>query len=140
MTSVRPKFLSPVLTNILMDEFTKDGLQKLIDRFKMTDEIAFDIMGLLRNGVSHKEISKLKSWDDVDQLSYYEDYRLARYTEDRSLTMDDTAVEEGEYKCKNPTCQSKRCIITDRQDRAGDEGATIHVTCSICGTHYSFNS
>ena len=48
-------------------------------------------------------------------------------------------VEEGEFPCRNRECKSKKCYYWQTQDRSGDEGASTHVLCTVCGTKYKFN-
>ena len=41
------------------------------------------------------------------------------------------------FKCSK--CKKKKCSVTQKQTRAGDEPATTFVTCLECGHQFSFN-
>jgi len=41
------------------------------------------------------------------------------------------------FKCSK--CKKNKCSVTQKQTRAGDEPATIFVTCLECGYNFSFN-
>jgi DNA-directed RNA polymerase subunit M/transcription elongation factor TFIIS len=41
------------------------------------------------------------------------------------------------FQCSK--CKKRRCTVTQKQTRAGDEPATTYVTCLECGHTFSFN-
>ena len=40
------------------------------------------------------------------------------------------------YKC--PKCKKRKCTVTEKQTRSGDEPATVYVTCKECKHSFSF--
>lgn len=109
-------------------------IKRLEKQYKPDDALWYQLLGYLHEGVSVDQL--LEANGQWNSLAYYDTYRTQRQKEDLTWIMDDTAVEEGSYTCANKACKSKRCYVWTEQNRSGDEGFTVHVTCSICGHHY----
>ena len=97
-------------------------LTRIILEYDDPQELAYQAVGLLNNGVSY---SKLKSdyqqekfgWDSV----LYVKERDARGYKDKILETP-PEVREGEMKC--PACNQAKTLVVEMQTRSADEGCT----------------
>lgn len=122
----------------MLDLSPEDEL-RLKAHLQPTPQQWYQLLGLLHEGVTMDELLSLRDYSCIEDLSYYASYREARRKEDRLWITDDTAVEEGQFACRDPECRSKRCYVETPQTRSADEGHTVKITCSICGSTYTFN-
>lgn len=82
--------------------------------------------------------------DDIDKdITEWDSNIYDRFREKNSQNnikmIQGVKVEESEFVCRNKKCRSKKCFMTQSQDRSGDEGMTTYITCIKCGVRYRFN-
>ncbi len=55
-------------------------------------------------------------------------------------SIDEPLIRSGEFPCRDRKCRSfktKETNISRSQDRSGDEGMTVRITCRVCGKSYT---
>jgi hypothetical protein len=91
-----------------------------------TDAEWVEIAGLYAAG---HEIAARRPFDIFTPLA-------APVAEERVVGLEDTAVEEGVWRCRDPKCKSRRVRTFQKQPRSADEGTTTFVVCTVCQKQY----
>ncbi len=84
-----------------------------------------------------------KIWNDKEDLYFslpeFESskYKYNKFIEEQFMTRD---VVEGLYICKNVACKSNKTESYTIQMRSRDEGETVVVRCTACGTFWQIRS
>ena len=105
----------------------KKVLSKIILKYDETDDLAYEVIGLINNGTSYKQlkedfINEKFEWDS----SVYKTNRDLRAFRDAMLTKP-PEVREGEMEC--PKCHKKKTMVREMQTRSADEGFTYYIHC-----------
>lgn len=119
------KTISKNEKTVITKTYAKHSYQKcgeLINNTKYTDKIIEDI-----------ENGRIK-WDSCA----YEEYRQKELNL-TEIYAKGIEIKDGEFKCNNKKCGSFKCTYYQKQIRSADEPMTTFVTCTICGSQYSFN-
>jgi DNA-directed RNA polymerase subunit M/transcription elongation factor TFIIS len=120
------------ITNILktFTKLTTTQIKELADviiEYDENDEVLYQAIGLLEDGINYKTIindfSKGKFfWDNQK----YAKFRENRAFKDNALK-NPPEVREGELEC--PKCKQKKTLVVEMQTRSADEGFTYFIHC-----------
>jgi DNA-directed RNA polymerase subunit M/transcription elongation factor TFIIS len=105
----------------------KEQIQSLLDIYDEKDEILYEIIGLIHEKYSIKDIiqdltKKRFSW----KSHYYKTFHKNREVQDAQLE-NPPEIREGEIEC--PKCKTKKTILVEMQIRRADEGFTYEIHC-----------
>lgn len=142
-----------ILNNYIKNEFI-DSVEKSIRNFSIEYANINDTPFLLEsiydmkldeiiNALS-KNKNLIKSEDDAikiallrpDELNPDNYEKIIKKKEIEEYKKNDIKSSSA-FKCSK--CKKSKCSVTQKQIRAGDEPATIFVTCLECGHKFSFN-
>ena len=98
-----------------------------ISEYSESDELFYEILGLLNEGFSFnniiKNINKNNfSWNN----SFYKKFAEKRDYKDNMLSKP-PEIKDGETEC--PKCLAKKTLIVEMQTRSADEGFTYFLHC-----------
>ena len=102
-------------------------LSKIILRYEEVDDLAYEAIGLLNNGVKYSQLKedflaekfgwKGNAYAQQQSMREFRDGMLSKPPE----------VREGEMEC--PKCHKKQTLVVEMQTRSADEGFTYFIHC-----------
>jgi hypothetical protein len=102
-------------------------LIKIILKYEEVDELAYEAIGLLNNGVKYAALKKDFLAESFGWAgSPYQQHRETRKFRDNILA-NPPDVREGEMEC--PKCHKKQTLVVEMQTRSADEGFTYFIHC-----------
>lgn len=123
----------------LSKNISKDaGLEHLIENIyldKVNDLInAFDNNKDLLDDINSKKISPEKvvllEKEELNPSNY--EAIISKNAKEQALKSEKKTTDA--FKCGQ--CKKRECEVEERQDRAGDEPSTTHITCINCGNKW----
>lgn len=104
-----------------------NNLAKIIEEYDEQDELVYEIIGLLEQDVSLKDIIKdLNSCTFGFEGIFFQSFRKTENEQDY-LLQNPPEIREGEVEC--PVCKQKRTVVVEMQTRSADEGFTYKTHC-----------
>lgn len=112
-------------TTFLIESIYETKLEELINALTKNSEI-------IKSEEDAKKIAFLKP-EELNPDNYE---KLLKKKELEEYKKNDVKSSSA-FKCSK--CKKNKCSVTQKQIRAGDEPATVFVTCLECGHNFSFN-
>lgn len=112
----------------LLDEIISTKINLFLELFNKNDFLKSEIK---KKHIDVSHICYLKQ-EDIDPEKYksiLEKKELEEYRRNNQATSD-------AFKCKK--CGERKCQVTQKQTRSGDEPATTYVECMECGFLFKF--
>lgn len=112
----------------LLDEIISTKINLFLELFNKNDFLKSEIK---KKHIDVSQICYLKQ-EDIDPEKYksiLEKKELEEYRRNNQATSD-------AFKCKK--CGERKCQVTQKQTRSGDEPATTYVECMECGFLFKF--
>jgi len=113
-------------TPFLLEQIYNTKLEELLGQFKISETL---VKKIKNNEFDPTTVAFLR----VDQLhpEKYDNILKKRELEEvKKANMATTSA----YKCKQ--CGSRKAKVDEKQTRAGDEPATVFITCTVCGNEW----
>lgn len=114
------------MTPFLIEEIFKTKVDEIVELFNKSD--------FLKNSIKDKSINPEElcslSPEELDPDTYQ---NIIKKKELIELKKNSNSTTDA-YTCKK--CKNNKCNVTERQTRAGDEPATVYISCVECG--YTF--
>lgn len=104
-----------------------DEITILLKDYKESDDIFYNILGQLKEGISVKKVIKDLDKDKINWDSkMYKELKEKRKIKDNNIE-NPPEFKEGEIEC--PKCKQKKTVVFYGQTRSCDEGYTYEMRC-----------
>jgi len=114
-------------TPFLLDSIFNTKVNEIVQLFKKSDFLKNNIKNKL---INPSEICNLRL-EELDPEKYKEILHRKALEEDKK----NNQAASNAFTCKK--CKMKRCQVSERQTRSGDESATVFITCLECGFSFT---
>jgi|APSaa5957512535_1039671.scaffolds.fasta_scaffold149063_2 DNA-directed RNA polymerase subunit M/transcription elongation factor TFIIS len=114
-------------TPFLLDSIFNTKVNEIVQLFKKSDFLKNSIKDKL---INPSEICNLRL-EELDPEKYKEILHRKALEEDKK----NNQAASNAFTCKK--CKMKRCQVSERQTRSGDESATVFITCLECGFSFT---
>ena len=114
-------------TPFLLDSIFNTKVNEIVQLFKKSDFLKNSIKDKL---INPSEICNFRL-EELDPEKYKEILHRKALEEDKK----NNQAASNAFTCKK--CKMKRCQVSERQTRSGDESATVFITCLECGFSFT---
>lgn len=101
-------------------------------------DVAYEFVGRMMHTSSKDERVALMK-DLENGKSDWDTIPFNKYKKKVAVINNEELYPDSEFQCRNPRCKSMKCYTESHQTRAGDEGMTNYVICSVCARRYRLN-
>lgn len=116
-------------TPFLIENIYKTKAEELLCSFN-NDNLMFIIKQIKNKNINPKEIAMMKV-SDLNPKKYSEIMKKKEIEEMRLSNKSSTNA----FECSK--CKKNKCSVIEKQIRAGDEPATLFITCLECGNVFT---
>ena len=111
-------------TIFLVDEIYNTKLEEIISALCKAPNLITTIEDAKKIALLKPEQLNPESYEKIQKKKEFEEYKK------------NDIKSSSAFKCSK--CKKRKCSVTQKQTRAGDEPATTFVSCLECGHQYSF--
>lgn len=117
--------------NSILKDYVKGNsveiLSNIVMSYEDTNNILYEVIGLLQEGISYKNIIEDYSAGNTGWSgSCYKEYKRQRDIAD-ALLLKPLEIKDGEIEC--PKCKKTKTLVVEMQTRSADEGFTYYIHC-----------